>query len=244
MLAGITAVRAGEGAGSESDFGLTTGGLSRDVTRRYEMLSGATGMHSSVVARQVHGIRVVEVGSPPGGGSRVEGEADGLMTSEQGVLLAVTAADCVPVFVVDVAGRCIALLHAGWRGVAGGILEVGLSLLERRFGVGPADLAVYFGPSICGSCYEVGADVLRAFRRDASRPARLDLRAELLLRAVGAGVAPNRVLRSEWCTRCGPEHLHSHRARGSEAGRMAAFLGLVPGTPTRPRSTNRGRELR
>ncbi len=90
------------------------------------MLALATGMHSSVVARQVHGTRIVEVDSSSGSGPRVVGEADGFVTSARGVLLAVTAADCVPVFIVDLQGRCIALLHAGWRGAAGGILEAGL----------------------------------------------------------------------------------------------------------------------
>lgn len=230
-MAGITAVPQGAGAGSEADFGLTTGGSSRDVERRYEMLAIATGMRSSVVARQVHGTRIVEADSSSGGGSRVVGEADGLVTSARGVLLAVTAADCVPVFIVDLEGRGIALLHAGWRGAAGGMLEAGLSMLKARFGVVPADVTLYLGPSICGACYEVGAEVLRAFRRDAAGPAKLDLRAELAQEAVRSGVSAERVVQSQWCTRCGPVHLHSHRARGVKAGRMAAFLGLVPGTP-------------
>ena len=243
-MAGITAVPPGAGAGSEADFGLTTGGSSRDVERRYEMLAIATGMHSSVVARQVHGTRIVEVDSSSGSGPRVVGEADGFVTSARGVLLAVTAADCVPVFIVDLQGRCIALLHAGWRGAAGGILETGLLTLNARFGVVPADVTVYLGPSICGSCYEVGVEVLQAFRRDAAGPAKLDLRAELAQEAVRSGVSAERVVRSEWCTRCGPVHLHSHRARGVKAGRMAAFLGLVPGTSRADRLGAGGWELR
>ena len=244
VVAGITAVPPKAGAGSEADFGLTTGGSSHDVERRYEMLARSTGMHSSVVPRQVHGTRIVEADSSSGSGSRVVGEADGVLTSERGVLLAVTAADCVPVFIVDVEGRCIALLHAGWRGAAGGILEAGLSTLKGRFGVAPADVTIYLGPSICGSCYEVGGEVLRAFGLDARGPAQLDLRAELAQMAVRAGVSTERVVRSEWCTRCGPVHLHSHRARGLKAGRMAAFLGLVPETPPAPGRKTRAWELR
>lgn len=230
MLAGITAVPPGAGAGSEADFGLATGGSSGDVERRYQRLASTTGMHFAVVARQVHGTCIVEANSSSGSGSSVIGEADGVVTSARGVLLAVTAADCVPVFIADLGGRCIALLHAGWRGAAGGILEGGLSMLADRFGVEPGDVTIYLGPSICGSCYEVGVEVLRAFRRDAAGPATLDLRAELARKAVESGVSAERVVRSRWCTRCGPVHLHSHRARAGEAGRMAAFLGLLPGT--------------
>jgi len=226
-VAGITAVSDAEGAGSESDFGLATGGTAWEVAHRYERLARATGMRFAVVARQVHGTRILDVDSLPGDGLFVIGEADGLMTSVPGVLLAVTAADCVPAFVVDVGGRCVALLHAGWRGAAAGILELAVEAIGRRFGAESGDLAVYLGPAICGVCYEVGADVLGAFGREGSRQSGLDLRAELAVRAVDAGVRPDRVIRSEWCTRCGPVHLHSHRRHGSEAGRMAAFLGLV-----------------
>jgi len=234
----------GAGAGSAADFGLTTGGSSRDVERRYQMLASATGMHSSVVARQVHGTLIVEADSASASGSSVVGEADGVVTSARGVLLAVTAADCVPVFIVDRGGRCIALLHAGWRGAAGGILEGGLSMLADRFGVEPENVTVYLGPSICGSCYEVGVEVLRAFRSDAAGPAQLDLRAELARKAVESGVSAERVVRSRWCTRCGPVNLHSHRARGAEAGRMAAFLGLLPGPQRAADPRTAGWELR
>lgn len=221
----------GAGAGSESDFGLTTGGHSGDVALRYERLCGALGMATAVVVRQVHGVRVLEADSTRDRGARVIGEGDGLVTSERGMLLAVTAADCVPVFVADTSGRCVALLHAGWRGTAGGILEAGLSFLERRYGARSGDVAIYLGPAICGSCYEVGGDVLRAFAMDGSDQTRFDLRAELARRAQVAGVSPERVRRSEWCTRCGPVNLYSHRAQGAGAGRMAAFLGLVGAPP-------------
>jgi len=243
-VAGITAVSDAGGCGSESDFGLATGGTAWDVTRRYERLSRTTGMHSAAVARQVHGTRILEVNSSPGGGVFVVGEADGLMTSVPGVLLAVTAADCVPVFVVDVGRRCVALLHAGWRGVAAGILELAVHTIERRFGTDSQALAVYLGPAICGVCYEVGGEVLRAFGMEASRPSGLDLRSELEIRAVEAGVPVDRIRRSEWCTRCGPVRLHSHRRQGSEAGRMAAFLGLGSAGPTRPCPDSVPEELR
>jgi YfiH family protein len=187
-------------------------------------------MRSCAVARQVHGVRVVEVGSSAPGQLHVAGEADGLVTATEGVLLAVTAADCVPVYVIDVDARRVALLHAGWRGAAAGIVERGLSALAE-IGRGSSSLAVHLGPAICGSCYEVGEEVLRAFGVASKAPARLDLRAELAARVVSAGVPAAAVTRSEWCTRCGPVYLHSHRARGRGAGRMAAFVGLEARDP-------------
>jgi len=231
VVAGITAVPPGDGAGSESDFGLATGGSAWDVMRRYEGLARAVGASTGMVGRQVHGTRVVEAGAIQASGVHVVGEADGLMTSIPGILLAVTAADCVPVLVADVSGRCVALVHAGWRGAVAGMLEAAVRALGERFEVTPPDLAIFLGPAICGDCYEVGAEVLRAFGKSDRGPAGLDLRSELSQRAIESGVPRDRVMRSEWCTRCGPVTFHSHRGRGVDAGRMAAFLGLRGESP-------------
>ncbi len=226
VAAGITAVRAGAGAGSESDYGLTTGGSSSAVAGRYAKLAAALGMESCSVARQVHGVRVVTAEDPVPGQLNIVGEADGLVTDRERVLLAVTAADCVPVFIADAESRRIGLFHAGWRGAAAGILERGLGEFRNSRAGLPSCISVHLGPCICASCYEVGDEVLAAFGIESSGPAFLDLRAELTARAIRAGVPERAVTRSEWCTRCGPVNLHSHRAQGAEAGRMAAFLGL------------------
>jgi hypothetical protein len=201
-------------------------------------------MHSPVVGRQVHGTRIVGVDSAPGAGVFVVGDADGLMTSAAGILLAVTAADCVPAYLADLEGRCVALVHAGWRGAAAGILERAVEGLAGRYGVNPRSLAVHFGPAICGACYAVGPEVLTALGKQEDGSSHVDLRFELADRAVDAGVAPDRVSCSDWCTKCGPVRLHSHRARGSEAGRMAAFLGLLPAPGGRPGADQARQELR
>jgi YfiH family protein len=244
IVAGITGVSEDAGAGSEADYGLKTGGAPVDVMGRYRRLTRATGMTASVVARQVHGTRVADVSSLTEAGSHVMDEADGLVTCVPGVLLAVTAADCVPIFLADVRGRGIGLLHAGWRGAAAGILERGVALLQRNFAIEPGDLSMYLGPAICGSCYEVGSEVLRAFGKNPSDRGHLDLRLELTGQAVDAGVPAHRVTLSAQCTRCGPDHFHSHRARASDAGRMAAFLGLQSFSAPETGSDGAGRELR
>jgi copper oxidase (laccase) domain-containing protein len=137
--------------------------------------------------------------------------------------LTVSIADCVPVFVVDPAARRVALLHAGWRGAAGGILERGLAELPGTEGA--SELFVHLGPSICGQCYEVGPEVFEAL--DLPRPGGptpIDLRAVLAERAVKAGVEPSHVSVSERCTRCEGGVFFSHR--GGDAGRQVAYLGI------------------
>jgi copper oxidase (laccase) domain-containing protein len=139
------------------------------------------------------------------------------------VLLAVTIADCVPVFVVDAGARAVCLLHAGWRGTAAGVLERGLERMTAR-GMG-ADVHVHLGPAICGSCYEVGPEVFAALGEPVpSRPTPIDLRGVLARRAVAAGVDPSRVTVSAHCTRCTGSELFSHR--GGDRGRQVGYLGI------------------
>ncbi|MCL7972253.1 MAG: polyphenol oxidase family protein [marine benthic group bacterium] len=231
VVAGVTAVEHGARRGSDSDYGVATGGGPAVARRRYERLASAVGMVSSVAVKQVHGTRIVRVGvSEPG--FRVAGEADGLSTAVPGVLLSVTAADCIPVLIADREGRCVAVAHAGWRGAAAGILERTVQAIEAHFGVAPSDLEICLGPGICGECYEVGSEVLQAFNSGQTAPACLDLRAELHARAVHAGLPEASVAILDWCTRCGPVYLHSHRVSGERAGRMAAFIGLRPNPGT------------
>ncbi len=195
----------------------------RAVLRRWEALLRGTGFTRGVHAHQVHGgaVRFHRRGAP---GLLVAEPCDGHATRDADVLMAVTTADCVPVSVVDAGRRAAALLHAGWRGAAAGILERGVAVLAERAASDPADLHVHLGPSICGRCYEVGPEVFEAL--GLARPAApepLDLRAALADRAVAAGVEGRNVTISGHCTRCG-EGFFSHR--GGDAARQVGFLGL------------------
>ncbi|HET9949179.1 MAG TPA: laccase domain-containing protein [Longimicrobiales bacterium] len=223
--------------GDAFDLGLFTGASpEHEVRARWTRLLGATGMRRAVHARQVHGadVRLHEPADAgePGGLSLLEA-CDGHATEAPGVLLAVTVADCVPVFVVDAARRAVALLHAGWRGTAAGVLERGLALLGARAaagsraGAGAAELHVHLGPAICGACYEVGPEVFAVLGLpvpEAPRP--LDLRAVLAARALAAGVEPGRITVSGHCTRCTGSGLFSHRS--GDRGRQVAYLGIRP----------------
>lgn len=232
LAAGITR------AGRKADFGLSTVRSPLTFLRRYAALGRQLGFGCVALARQVHGAGVVRVGACDGsgrtgpGGSREPrflspGEADGLWTEERGVLLTATAADCVPVYLTAVGRPGLAgLVHAGWRGVAAGVLEAAVTELRERAPVAPGDLRLHLGPAICGACYEVGGEVLRALgRRAPPEKGRVDLRRELLGRARSLGIRPERTTISPWCTRCSADRFHSHRGSGHRAGRMAAFLG-------------------
>lgn len=221
-------LRAGVTAGAEAgDLGVASPRPPAEWVERMEAALSALGGRGIAVPRQVHGRRVVEVGGRPTG-VLVPGEADGLSTDEPGTFLAVTVADCVPVFVLDPGSRALALLHAGWRGTARGVLDAGLAAMGERYGSRRSELRVHLGPAICGPCYEVGPEVARALGRDANGKVRLDLRAELADRAESRGIAARNLTRSPACTRCGSDHFFSYRGTGT-AKRMVAFLGWQTG---------------
>jgi hypothetical protein len=175
------------------------------------------------MARQVHSASIAWHEQVEAGWHVAE-DMDGHATRQRGLLLGVTVADCVPIYLATVGGEAFALLHAGWRGVAAGILERGVGLLASRGGCGAGDVAVHLGVGICGACYEVGPEVVRAIEgRRARRPSHLDLRDALGARAVRLGVRD--ITRSPHCTACSRDRFFSHRGSSGYDGRMVAYLG-------------------
>ena len=154
VIAGITG--RGEG-GRPIDLGLGGSSPAGEVLDRWGALRRTVpGVRGIVVSRQVHGTQVLW--HEDAHGLVIHEGFDGHATCSPGLLLAVTVADCIPVYLVDPVNRAVALLHAGWRGVAGGILAAGLEELGRR-GSRVENVLVHCGVGICGSCYEVGREV-------------------------------------------------------------------------------------
>lgn len=171
-------------------------------------------------ANQVHGTRVLVHASEPAawdGWLRVD-DADGHVVLGAGAA-AITIADCVPVFIAHPSGA-VGIVHAGWRGVAEGILAVGLRQFSAR-GLPVDELEIHLGPSICGRCYEVGIEVYEKLTGWETKRARnVDLRALLAEQAAQFGVA--RWSASGECTKCDNADFYSHRA--GDAGRQVACI--------------------
>jgi hypothetical protein len=111
--------------------------------------------------RQVHGTGVLRLhGSAP---DTVATAADAAWTTEPGVACAVLVADCLPVLMALRDGRAVAAAHAGWRGLAAGVLEATVDALCTGTGAGPGDVVAWLGPCIGPQAFEVGPDVLLAF---------------------------------------------------------------------------------
>jgi polyphenol oxidase len=170
---------------------------------------------------QVHGTDLLEWNAPPTGRSYAEPrgrllpQVDGHLTEERDLALLVLVADCYPVALSD--GARTAMLHCGWRPLAGGILERAIERFE-----GTPEAAV--GPGIGGCCYDVGPEVLEAFAdlEGVASGRMLDLRAVISRKLAAAGVS--RVEHLDHCTSCRSDLYFSHRRDAGVTGRQAGLV--------------------
>lgn len=223
----------GRGGGDEPfDLGLAGAQPVGAVLDRWRALLAATGMETAVHARQVHGADLWihrELDAP---GILVMDGFDGHVTDRYGLLLTVGVADCAPVSIVEPERRVAALVHAGWRGTAAGIVERAIHRIAESWQSAPGRLWLHCGPAICGACYEVGPEIHAAIHPDRSAPsvpAPIDVRAAIVERALGTGVAAEQITVSEHCTRCGSPDFFSHR--GGWKARQMGVLGLRTPAP-------------
>jgi YfiH family protein len=187
--------------------------------------------------KQVHGRTVCVLGAD----SRASGtppEADAVVSATPGHVLAVQVADCVPLLIADPRTGAVAAVHAGWRGSAAGVAAATIKTLAREFDVRPGDLIAAVGPSIGACCYEVGPELVDAFRqfgaseeqlarwftRTQAGSLRLDLWAVNGDQLIDAGVPPAQIHISGLCTQTHATVFDSYRAQGPNAGRMAALI--------------------
>ena len=153
--------------------------------------------------------------------------ADAATTRRKDMPLAIMTADCLPILLCDKAGTEIAAIHAGWRGLANGIIENTLIKMHSQ----PEALMAWIGPAICKTCYEVGNDMYEAFttrypfteatfsNRAPHRHANLPKMAELILNAQGVSA----VYQSEACSFELKNKFYSYR-REPQTGRMATLI--------------------
>lgn len=223
VRAGITGRGPGEGRGF--DLGLWTDAPVGEVMTRWRAFRRAEeGFDGVILGHQVHQTSVAWHRSGAGW-VQVEG-VDGHGTAQPGLLLTVTVADCIPVYLVAPRVPAVALLHSGWRGTAGGILRCGLEALQEATGVAAGGLIMHCGIGICGPCYEVGREVLDGCGvvPEGRGPYHLDLRQ--LLAEQGRALGIGEISTSQWCSSHDRPHFYSHRGSGGRDGRMVAYLGI------------------
>jgi hypothetical protein len=217
-----------EGAYASLNLAAHVGDAPAAVAANRTLLRNAAGLPAEPLwLEQVHGIGVVDHAGPVPAPPR----ADAACATGRGLVCAVMTADCLPVAFADRRGTRVALAHAGWRGLAGGVLEATIAAL----GVPPADLHAWLGPAIGPDAFEVGAEVREAFlsrspaaaacfRSNERGRQQADLCALARLALARAGVVS--VHGGGWCTHGDAARFYSFRRDGI-TGRMATLAWLA-----------------
>lgn len=184
--------------------------------------------------RQVHGIAVAHLDESM---ALTHAEADAVVSHLPGVPVAIMTADCVPILLASASGRVVAAVHAGWRGIAAGVVAIAVG---RLAGIAAEPLVAAIGPHIRPCCYEVDSPVTDAMRGrfgestraalSPSRPGheRIDLQALIALDLARAGVPTDRTgTVAARCTACDADRFESFRRDGPAAGRMVHWIAAA-----------------
>jgi len=225
-----------QGPWASLNLGGACGDVLADVAVNRQRFASALGARP-VWLRQVHGTNVVQLdGASPGADLL---PADAAWTATPGIACTVLVADCLPVLLAARDGSAVAAAHAGWRGLAAGVLEATVQALQQGAGVAPRDLMAWLGPCIGPQAFEVGADVLAGFgvlpetagpdvflyrpRADGTPRWRAYLPALASARLQAAGVPEGAIHACGHCTFSEPSDLFSFR-RDGVTGRLAAAI--------------------
>lgn len=203
------------------------------VAENLRRFSAAIGVERVYQTSQVHGadVRTISPGDDPG--AVVKDHADALVAHDPSTAVGVRVADCVPVLLHEGSTGVVAAVHAGWRGVVGGVVQSALAHLAIR-ARGARDIVAAIGPSIGPCCFEVGEDVATAIAdaapgddavvlRDRAKP-HVDLRRAVRLQLCALGVDDANIEDVPGCTKCDAERFFSHRRDGARSGRLLAAI--------------------
>ena len=178
---------------------------------------------------QVHGSRIVWIDKLPSGSIVTLKDCDGIISTVPGLALCVKTADCLPVLFSSPDGSVAGALHCGWRGLEASIIGKALQSLELN-GFNPREMLFAIGPSICGSCYEVGNSFrnlsIGRFARIEGGKLHLPLRRVVRERLSERGVLEENIKTLPFCTYENPDIFFSHR-RG-DRNRQVSFVVNLP----------------
>ncbi|MBQ4369713.1 MAG: peptidoglycan editing factor PgeF [Oscillospiraceae bacterium] len=232
-----------EGHLASLNLGVSRGDCDENVEKNYSIVCSALGLDPEklVFYHQVHGTDTPVVTSADALPiiSSARGSADGSITNERGLTLAVFTADCVPVLLCDPVKNVVAAVHSGWRGTAQGIASIAVKRMERLFGCRGEDIYAAVGPCIQPCCFETDEDVPSAMLESHGELAREHIvslgsgRFRVNLSGInrslleGCGLKPENISVSTECTCCSDENRYwSHRRTGDKRGSLAALIML------------------
>lgn len=209
------------------NLSLTVGDDAEIVKQNRETFFKEIGLSSVNIAyqKQTHS-DIISIIDKPG----LTGESDAMITTKAGIGLAISTADCTPIFIYDHRNHIIAAVHSGWRGTTKRILGKTLLKLKKDFNSAANDLIIYVGPSISQKNYEVGEEVAKQFDEKyllaANNKIYLDVAKANLDMIYNFGVPQNQVEQSALCSFEEKDLLHSYRRDGKLSGRSLGMIAL------------------
>lgn len=211
------------------NLGMSVKDHQENVLKNRELFFRKLGIDPSQVTKshQVHGNNVLIVDHP----ITTEGY-DALITNKPGVFLVVSIADCTPVLIHDEKNNAVAAIHAGWRGTAGKIVSNALALMKNNYGTRGEDCKAFIGACISYKNFEVGDEVAENFNDSVKRFDEtkqkwfVDLKSANRQLLEEAGVLPENIEISNYCTVENNDLFFSHRKEKGVTGRMMAVIGL------------------
>ncbi|MCX6174178.1 MAG: peptidoglycan editing factor PgeF [Ignavibacteriales bacterium] len=208
------------------NMSLTVGDDKEIVRANREAFYNELGLTTEQIAiqKQIHS-DIITIVSEPG----LVGESDAMITTQKGIGLAISTADCTPIFIYDRNNQIIATVHSGWRGTEKQILRKTILILLEQFNCSSNDLLVYLGPSICQKNYEVGDEVAKHFHRtylkSIDHKHYLDIvgmNKDVLL---DLGIRDSHIEISSLCS-YEVEYLQSYRRDGKKSGRALGVIAM------------------
>ncbi|MGQ9778754.1 MAG: peptidoglycan editing factor PgeF [Bacillota bacterium] len=226
-----------------ADFDLGRAAMTGDpevLARRRQFLAGlGLAAAKTALLEQVHGAEVAVIGPAERQAAGVEDlfvpGADGAVTKEEGIALAVRTADCAPILLLEPQSRVVAAVHAGWRSAVAGIAARAVEKMAS-LGADPGRVLAAIGPAIGPCCYTVGEEVAdrlpgearpTVLKREDTGGFRLDLVALNRWWLAKAGASGGNVFSAGQCTACRPDLYYSHRKEGGRTGRMMAVIARL-----------------
>ncbi len=206
-----------------------------DAASLEERRNNFTKKQKIVLLKQVHGDEILEIKSDkiePNGTFWFGGEADGMMTNEAGLTLAIQTADCAGVLLYDPGSNAVAALHAGRKGAQLNILGGCVAKMADRYGTKPQILTMYVGAHIRGCCYELPIEMAKEFEKYENAVEQkggryyLDIAKVLILQARALGIKDENIEINASCTSCESQKYFSYRAEEGKCGRMLTAIGL------------------
>lgn len=201
------------------------GDCSENVSKNRHLVAGYLGFDDFITVNQVHGTNILEIKEKTDL-KHLYFEADGIITDLINLPIGILTADCIPFILLSEKGISVAV-HAGWRGLFGGILEKAVGLLKKN---GAEEIAIFGGPSIGVCCYEISGDLLKkaqelypdAIQYIENKP-HLNLKFIGLMVLKSLGISEKNILMVDDCTSCNNDTYFSYRREGI-TGRQAGIV--------------------